>query len=321
MKFLLSSVLILLTFSGSAQKIRFTDHRNSWKTAADGADCVYANRYYFYGTDTTIHGNRYNRMLTRSEFSPSDCIDFLFEYPGDFYIREDTIANKVYYLSYNVIFSPDTFDHILYDYTLNVGDSIAYGPYGIHTMDSVTGIDSIFISGIKYKIFHLQNMAGYGTGFYTIVEGLGCTGSPILPTFFVACFEYEERVLCFNQNSYYPPFNIPVNDLCAGWGGDTLNNNLGCLTLSRPIQNKKELIVNFNPNPADDLMLISTNVPFSPHTTLNIYDITGKNILSEELPLQTQYKMNTSNLPNGMYMCIIQDYKGILQKQKIVISH
>jgi len=37
--------------------------------------------------------------------------------------------------------------------------------------------------------------------------------------------------------------------------------------------------------------------------------------------MQNTFSINTSSFPDGLYMVIIQDNTGIIQKQKIVINH
>jgi hypothetical protein len=37
--------------------------------------------------------------------------------------------------------------------------------------------------------------------------------------------------------------------------------------------------------------------------------------------MQNNFSINTSSFPDGLYMCIIQDNTGIVQKEKIIINH
>ena len=154
MKKLLLILLTTLSVTVSAQKIRFTDSRNHWVThGSAGMEGCYFDNYSQYGMDTVIYMHTYKQLYNSCSHLPG--------YPGciptcsmaqNMLIREDTIADIVYYRTW----SSDTVEHILYDYNMNVGDTILYNlTSGINAtiVDSVINIDSIIINGVYHKVF------------------------------------------------------------------------------------------------------------------------------------------------------------------------
>lgn len=73
------------------------------------------------------------------------------------------------------------------------------------------------------------------------------------------------------------------------------------------------------PNPADNTLNIS--LPKGIKGSLGLYDMTGKAVVAEQLDGNTNlYRINTTQLPAGTYMLMIQADK-LIQSQKVVISH
>lgn len=108
-------------------------------------------QYYTDGEDTLIGGNTYERV--RIYFSTG--------YKGSF--RNE--SGVVYYIE-----EEDSIEQILYDFTLNVGDTMpdTYNEMGIDDADIVTIVDTLVLFGIPHRRIRF-------TGEYAWIDGIGCT--------------------------------------------------------------------------------------------------------------------------------------------------
>ncbi len=217
---------------------------------------------------------------------------------NDILIREDTLSRKVYY-----IFSQDdTVERILYDYNLNVGDTIQYKLMsGGFLVDSVVSVDSTLINGIYHKVFTLKcrnrNRA------YSFVEGIGTTVNPELPIYFGGCFEYDERLKCFQQY-FQPAFTAPYH-LCGLeiYGIYFLDSFYNCqpdgVDYKVELNNQAEVV----PNPVKNELVISRSVAIN---SVSISNIVGQVVFSREYNMN-KVMVNVSYLPAGVYFIKINN--------------
>ena len=64
------------------------------------------------------------------------------------------------------------------------------------------------------------------------------------------------------------------------------------------VKNKENLHFQAYPNPAGAQLQISSELPF---TRIEIYNLLGTQLLSQEIQSSRKYLLNTSNLPQGAY--------------------
>ena len=198
-KIFLFSLLVIFSTSSFGQKIYFSDSTNNWRFLglSEGPGVLSSGliSLHFVG-DSTFIGHTYR-------FIGADI------YSG-YFIREDTIAKKVY-----IYTPPDTSDIVLYDYNLVYGDTLAtIGPYPSHDhiKSWVTGRDSTLINGKWYHIwyFHSGSMHSYD---YTVIEGIGCINGldfPVNSAFFYG--NPSDQLLCFKNQGASFPLSKPVAD-------------------------------------------------------------------------------------------------------------
>ncbi len=299
--FLLAFAMLIITNTSFAQKIRFTDSTNSWFSSLHGAFDPYGgNRTALYDTATVMHGNTYRRIKY---------IGYGYSAGTGLVIREDTATKMVYYRTLPS-WGGDTVEHVLYNYNLNIGDTIQYLDWGsISHVDSVIAIDSILINGVYHKWFDFKNKVGSEHRAYTVIEGVGCTNNPVYPAFGV-CFEYFEALWCFRQNSITPAFGIRRND-CYNSSGAVLQN---CSTMDVSKAPPTLTSTTIHPNPASTELNIST----ASTANITIYDLAGRCILNTQTIKQST-TINTSSWHNGLYMVIVRDDTGILKREMVVI--
>ena len=315
MKKVLFILLTVLSLSASAQKIIFTDQRNHWITHGTvGAEaCPFAD-YMNYSTDTVEYLQTYKQLICNS-ISPYPRPGCMGGGAGGMYsfnlIREDTIANIVYYRDPNT----DTLEHILYNYNLHVGDTIRYPisyysttlGYMLPVVDSVVHIDSTLINGVYHKVFTMQGRNDsfpHSTGglyrAYTLIEGMGCTVSPEFPALFTGCFEYNEKLLCFQQDTVLPVINTPYYLCAVGFPSspDSFHNGLGnCNPMSVNNIQKSIPSLTIYPNPVTTELTITSS---STVTFITITNLIGQTLFTQPCN-SALVQVDVSNLPKGLY--------------------
>ena len=325
MKSFLTILLISFAINANAQKIRFTNSTNQWTTLSIDGDGCSSQNSFSYSNDTIVSGITYKTMLGSGTpyFGYHDecyCGTYISNFQSAILIREDTTTGIVYYFN-----QTDSAEHILYNYNLNVGDSISYSIYTEIYTDTVASIDSVLYNGVYYKIFNFQNKALGSDRSYTVLEGIGCTNDPMFPSYFGGCFEYGESLVCFYENGVRPGITAPINS-CSQYGsscfyGSGFNNITGCgMFLSTDNIDKTTPNIIISPNPAFDYIDITTSGQFDENTTISVYDIDGSCILKTNADVQKdKVEVNTSYWSDGLYMVIVQNNTGIIKKEKIVV--
>jgi hypothetical protein len=85
---------------------------------------------------------------------------------------------------------------------------------------------------------------------------------------------------------------------CDPWFLPRKNSPLSTISSKTPSANKKLLI---SPNPANAFALLSFSNPANEQYRVNVSDISGKKIISEEWLTGSQYRLNTNKLEKGIY--------------------
>ncbi len=328
MKNIITLIFLVISLASSAQKIRFTDNHNKWVTLGYTTDYAPFQASFFYDADTIAYGRLYKSMHNhRAYFYCESWVGG--SCPGlsggpivHFLIREDTIAGKIYYRDISMS-STDTLEHLLYNYNFNVGDTINFS--GL--TDTVASIDSTIINGVYHKIIYMRNNL-YGRS-YTVLEGVGCTNSPLFPAYFVACFEYGEALTCFSQSGIYPVIPPISMNTCAAFTTfccislfiDSFDNVSKCgQVLSEKKVKTNNLTFRINPNPTYDHIDVTSSMQFDNNTFISVYDVTGRRVYNMKADEdKTTITINTFAWNSGMYMVVIQNPNGVIKREKIVV--
>jgi hypothetical protein len=78
-------------------------------------------------------------------------------------------------------------------------------------------------------------------------------------------------------------------------------------------------IFSIYPNPASDKITISDIRKLTEEININIFNITGEQVIHEKFRNQTRIEMDVSILPKGMYLVKIQA-KSLIESKKLVIQ-
>lgn len=186
MRYLFLFLSIVVSCKSFAQKILFSDTSNKWVIHVPyngGVTPWWYEHYSYAGTDSSgIY-----RLLT----SPM----------GDStWIREDTVAGKVYSKAVNItIHQSDTAEMVLYDYSLQEGDTIRVKRDSSTEFEHIlSDIDTILINNLPHKVFHFISVGGFGGKNYQVIEGLGAKEGPLFP-YIPFTFEESRFLYCFTH--------------------------------------------------------------------------------------------------------------------------
>jgi len=209
-------------------------------------------------------------------------------------IREDLVQKKIYFIEPTL-----SIESVLYDFTLNVGDTIkGYFSSGPPSL-VILSIDSILIGTQFRKIWNIDPSNGWG-GTPQIIEGIGSIYGLLEVPYVI---EKRSRALeCFSENNQtlYPSYNA------------TSGCNL--LTSTKEVDGTKKLLSLF-PNPNNgkfELIVNSQKINF-----LEITDVLGNLILKSEINKEATV-IDLSDKLNGIYFVKISDSTGNVVVKKIV---
>jgi hypothetical protein len=206
------------------------------------------------------------------------------------FIREDT-AGKVYYRAF-----ADTSEKTLYDFNLNIGDSILVPPFPFSYMHVVT-VDSVYI----YDKFHKRIVFAE---FETWIEGVGSLCG-ILMSGYGLVTGTQQFLLCYFEHDTLKYKNPDYTECYY--------NTVG---IDDWVDLQK---INIFPNPFSSSTTIQLSNPLQ-SATFCIYDILGKEIKYRENLSGKEIIIQKENMKTGMYFFTIEDRSGFVGKGKMVVE-
>ena len=272
--------------------------------------------YYIQG-DTFFLGNTYHKV-----YKTLVATDYVLGSPiGSFnLVNGPTLVDSNKYvgairedLSKHVYFLPDTItttsEILLYDFNLNVGDTLAYSYNNSSYFlgyNYVSGIDSVLVGTQFHKCFHITSNAGY-PNYVSIIEGVGSTFG--LLEMMIDPFEWSDNLICYTYNGQHvwadsigrPPTYIPAN-------------------CSLPVgisEHGETFPVAIFPNPTTGIVTIKTS--FSEKSSVEIVDVLGKRIYQSEQQ-GFEFVIDLAHQPQGIYFLKVRSGNKISRTQKIVLQ-
>ncbi len=298
-----------MSISSFGQKIRFTDSTNAWSIVYKSVTLHLSSNTFTqsFNGNIIIDGNVYV-VIGNSGYAS--------------YIREDTLANKVYFRRHWTDIN-DTVDILLYNYNWKLGDTVKYGTDAnrIYWIDK---IDSTEINSIWYKVWHLKGCYSYTPSLdfihFYVIEGIGCTsGFDALVNWE---FGYFYRLLCFtNSGNSYPLSNPAPTYLPPYMGYDNsmnFDNNTSCNGLGIEQVNSNNNTSSLFPNPIDKTskIIFPYNITSGKITVAN--DI-GQTILSTTFQNKEELLIGDKIHTPGMYFYhVIDNQNGDIFSGKFV---
>ncbi len=223
----------------------------------------YVNHFkYRLVGDTLINSISYQKLI-RTTFNIACSVDSTTELYG--FLRNDTELHNVYFRS---IYQTD--ESLLYDFRLQVGDTLKGSVFINSDKFAVGAIDSILINGKYHKRYSIK-LREFFTDEY-LIEGVGTTIGLLEP---ISEFWPFYKLRCYSQNGqlgYLSP-----------WAAECRLESDTCYT---DIDKKTSLPkVELFPNPARDHVYIYLNLGNQPGNDYlcTLYDLTGRLLYQKEL--------------------------------------
>lgn len=306
----------------------FQDYIPVKPAAGSAVNSIYLQEgKYSATTNTVVLGNTYKRM-SHVYFSPGFPQNLLIGF-----IREDTIARKVYFLEKNT-----TSEVTLYDFSLTQGsvtnlnfpDSFGDFPAGSYT---VTTADST-MTRVGYRkrlkligpstdtLIHIESIGSiihplylyqsyYGPGQFSFGWSSTCSYPYGLG---LACKESDNQK--FFQSCTY---DLALMSSCI-YEYDSCNYYNSCSGIKESISNIKHRIM---PNPATDMVNLEIDLDNEALINVDLYDVYGRKIktlyMGKILNDNKTISLNISSFENGYYFLKIYN-KDFSINHPLVIS-
>lgn len=238
-------------------------------------------RTIVYGTngDTIINGSVWEKISYTLDSS----------FSGNFHFKgcvRDSGGIVYYKKSPNIVYT-------LYNFNLQVGDSVWYNFSLNAQYIYVNSVDSILVNGEYHKRIFFEDPLGYGiTALNEVwVEGVGSVHGPLFPLaprmFVIVEYEDHMDLAC----AYFQDMLI--------WHDTDYDN---CFT--NIILGNKELETEdfkIYPNPVEEMLVVDRKSGASQTVYLNLYNSLGEKVYSSTLKNKTNV-VNVSFLKTGIYL-------------------
>ena len=197
MKKILLLLILLLWFSfGKSQQYAKMLDSTTWSTMTTNFGITWY-RWSLPQGDTIINSLTYKKY-------------------GNFNLREDTLQRKVYAIS-----QFRTYEYLLYDFNLALGDSICIYTVNDSDFATVTVKDSVLSYQGYRKRWILQGVFNSLSYTSTIVEGVGSLEEPLIVADLTFIQDPVHINFCFYHNGQ-PYFNNTIFQNCPVYGQNTL---------------------------------------------------------------------------------------------------
>ncbi len=297
MKNLLSLALYFFcTLIYSQEYVPLLDDYNEWQVTNCFFGCL-TDVYYTDG-DTLVDGFDYK------------ILDGYHYISRTFLLREETPEKKIYL---NFVEETGNTEYLLYDFSLNVGDSIdmknPISPFmedaGYFDLDSI--IPRPLVDGNDYRHFYFSpsesNTISFNNAIW--VEGAG-------------------SLSIINAPSGDPDINGAGHLSCFFKNGNYFYSNLDSIDTCEP-----SIILNINENhfPLSNIIVSTNNRMNSCHLTnienvklIDIYDINGRRVTSFKNNGNMELMFNTSSFEAGIFFIIVYSNQFKKKTFKIIID-
>jgi len=311
MKNLITNILTLIilttyTPAESQNYYPFPDSNAIWNTVGENMFTfdTYRFRYGMYG-DTIINSQTYQKIY--------DLYDTNLIHENSIYYAALRNENKKVFVKF-----PDHNEFILYDFTLEVGDTIWYNMGGCASHEGcdlwqqshwkyVYLIDSVLLeNGEQRKRWHFESEIMGDTW----IEGFGSVAwiglfNPLITDAILngdgyefACFKQDDEVVYLNNTQCEKCF-------CQLYTAIPLNGNIEVNDIT------------IFPNPANGILHIKQ---LNPNISYNIElrNLYGQLVKEAKNIQSSHYTMNVSDLKPGVYFYLIRQQNEIIQQGKLI---
>lgn len=264
------TVLTQLSFSYAQTYVPFPDSNAIWNETPESGSTSYCEPLGLIG-DTIINSVQYHKIYVLE--------DTILNIPNSTYygaLREDSLK-RIYYFGYTLW---DTSEVLLYDFSVNIGDSIQYGV----SYKVVSDIDSVLVGNQYRKRFHFQWVADS-----LWIEGIGSTkgllfphtGEPLLGSRELICFKQEDSISYLNSN--YNKCFCPIYDN-IGDEGELYSDH-----------------ISIYPNPMTDYCVFDLEGLSMGYNTLELYNQLGEVVMRANIGRERKIKLDKNGFTSAFY--------------------
>lgn len=256
--------------------------------------CTFVYYKYYTNGDTIINTQTYAK-IKKTEIPTINDVSIYPTYTGA--IRQDTLNKKIY-----IVLTDSTTERILYDFSLQVGDTVNSVLHDLANdclgfgVETISLIDSILINGNYHRVFYIQGSCADMSLSY--IEGVGSSYGLIFPNRFD---EKESHLSCtkVNGQAYYP------------------SSTSSCDLVTSITNLDIEISIDIYPNPSNNE--INIIIPDAEESTANIITLfspLGQILITEKINNKKNI-MDISSLPKGLYVLTISMNEKIFIKKII----
>lgn len=296
MKFFSFFLLILCNLHLISQSLHpMMQDSSYWKIRADlcgppGHNCTNLQYYEVINGDTIINSVTYKKVYKIGQ----NCTDPYFSSQNNglkALIREDTLSHKVFYYNGTI------YDGVLYDYSLNIGDTVRSPLIGWAFPVVVYSKDSILVHGrYRTRLGLLSYPNNYGA---YLIETIGSTNG-LYSLFYTGCSSYLLNCVVYNNLTHvFPSTTTPCSSI--NFVGLEENNDMNNIIF---------------PNPNKGNFTIKSSKSIS---KIEMKSITGQTVY-EESDLLFEEKTLSLNLERGIYFVALTNSNGLCYFEKLVVN-
>jgi len=302
--FIIMSIFLSLPMLTISQKYHpFPDSNAVWccsyKFSFDY--CYYGHTTYIMNGKQTINNKVYNKIIVIDSTKKYQCL-----YPiyvgssgsiSKIFIRQDTNLKIVW-----IYDSISNSDRVLYDFNLNVGDTLdtskAYFADGFGGLKIITSIDSVLINGSYRKRYNYNTGCTMIPSDTSMIEGIGALHGLLTPP---SCFEVKFQLDAFYQNS----------NLLYGFEGSI------CYDIPLSVLNfSDDYRLTIFPNPTSGEIYFE-KLP-EEKISIKITNVLGQTIYFTPIENKNNFSISLSDKPSGLYFISIQTNSGDTINKKII---
>ncbi|PIQ30635.1 MAG: hypothetical protein COW63_09410 [Bacteroidetes bacterium CG18_big_fil_WC_8_21_14_2_50_41_14] len=300
MKTLTTLILSLLALSAWAQIPAYFENNPEWRQSsgcADGLPCIEEQNFVYYiNGDSTIGGLIYQKLykrgvVTHQWFSSPPIPDYCntsWTF-NEFYSLVRQEERKIYIRQWNES------EALLYDFDLDVNDTLPITWNQWHENIVVISIDSLWVGDSYRKVFNLSEQSSP-----QLIEGIGHPGGFLEP--FPPMLECGYILMCYalNGTTYYPNDGEPC-DLTVSI--KSVTNTYSITSYPNPASG--QVTIGFE-NPALIQRVLSTNIS-GQMKELNFKQENAQSIV-----------VDLSKLAKGLYMIQLNNRESTSVRLKVL---
>jgi hypothetical protein len=287
----LSLSVFTTVFSASAQVPNYFENNPKWRLSSScnigGGDCIENQEYVYYiSGDSIVDSLSYHKVFRRGKFSES----WFASEPTPSWCNGSSIFNVFYILirqEGKKIYTRNEYDEVdqlLYNFNLNIGDTLPITSNQLYDNIIVSSIDSILVGNHYRKVF---NLSGFDP--HILIEGIGHEAGFF--ELFPPTLECASYLSCFtlNDTTFYPEFGSPCD----------LSVDIYEVINHQPFK--------VYPNPTNSFLIVDSNKPINKNH-ISIFNGTGQQLnVSFHQNTQNKITIDISQLSKGLYIAQYND--------------